>query len=229
MQNRWSIELTRLAGLFDAAIMTPSPLNLFTAVHNFVSAPGLVLAPFFSDIRHCDNNFDIAATTVAAALRKVLKGQERKAMKLLCSNGVAKITPETIAALKDLHPQRTDELKLPSTLMPQLQVDPKDVADALFLAAGDFSLAKDVYGWAPWLFFSCRGAKVGFFRSFVNFACLIANNASLFPTLCATLLSAGALTPLNKVSDEERQQRENAALPPKLRPINSGSARQNSS
>jgi hypothetical protein len=37
------------------------------------------------------------------------------------------------------------------------------------------------------------------------------------------LLSAGALTPLNKVSEEERQQREDAALPPKLRPINSGS------
>ena len=83
------------------------------------------LAPFFSDIRHVDSNFDIAASTVSASLRKVLKGQERKAMKLLCSNGVAKITPETIAALKDLHPQRTDELKLPSTQMPQLKVDPK--------------------------------------------------------------------------------------------------------
>ena len=153
----------------------------------------------------------------------MLKGQERKAMKLLCSNGVAKITPETIAALKDLHPQRTDELKLPSTQMPQLQINPKDVADTLFLAAGDFSLAKDVYGWAPWLFFSCRGAKVGFFRSFVNFVCLLANNPSFFPPICSTLLSAGALTPLNKVSDTERQRREDAALPPKLRPINSGS------
>ena len=47
-----NIELTRLAGLFDQALINPSPLNLFTAVHSFVSAPGLVLAPFFSDIRH---------------------------------------------------------------------------------------------------------------------------------------------------------------------------------
>ena len=144
-------------------------------------------------------------------------------MKLLCSNGVAQITPETIAALKELHPTRPHELKLPTTALPQLQVDAKDVADALFLAAGDFSLAKDVYGWAPWLFFPCRGAKSGFFRSFVNFACFLANNANLFPTICSTLLSAGALTPLNKVSQEERQQREDAALAPKLRPINSGS------
>jgi hypothetical protein len=98
-------------------LINPSPLNLFTAVHNFVSAPGLVLAPCFSDIRHVDNNFDIADTSVSAALRKVLKGQERKAMKLLCSNGVAKVTPASIKALRDLHPQRTHELKLPTTLL----------------------------------------------------------------------------------------------------------------
>ena len=209
--------------MFDVALAAPSPINLFNAVHNFVSAPGVVLAPFFPDNRHSDNNFDITDTSVSAALRKVLKGQERKAMKLLCSNGVAKVTPETIAALKSLHPQRTEELKLPSSSSPQLQVDAKTVADSLFLSAADFSLAKDVYGWAPWLFFQCRGEKIGFFRSFVNFACLLANNSTLFPRICSTLLSAGALTPLNKVSEEERKHRDDAALPPKLRPINSGS------
>jgi len=124
---------------------------------------------------------------------------------------------------RDLHPQRTHELKLPTTLLPQVQVDSKNVADSLFLAAGDFSVAKDVYGWAPWLFFSCRGEKVGFLRSFATFASFLANKADLFPTVCSTLYSAGALTPRNKVSEEERQQREDAALPPKLRPINSGS------
>ena len=112
-------------------------------------------------------------------------------MKLLCSNGVARITPETISALRDLHPQRTEELKLPSTVLPQLQVDSKEVADLLFSAAADFSLAKDVYGWAPWMLFSCRGAKTGFFRSLVNFACYLANNADMFPTICSVLLSAG--------------------------------------
>ena len=180
-------------------------------MHNFVSAPGLVLAPFFSDLRHVDNNFDIADTTVSAALRKVLKGQERKAMKLLCSNGVAKVTPAIITALRDLHPQRTHELKLPTTLLPQVQVDSKNVADSLFLAAGDFSVAKDVYGWAPWLFFFCRGEKVGFFRSFATFASFLANKAELYPTVCSTLLSAGALTPLNKVSVLARPAAERTA------------------
>src|SRR3954462_5378561 len=85
LQRNWSIELTRLSSLFDSALIDPSPLNLFNAVHSFVAAPGLVLALFFSDCRRVDSNFDIAGTTVSAALRKVLK---RKAMKLLCSNGV---------------------------------------------------------------------------------------------------------------------------------------------
>ena len=183
----------------------------------------MVLAPFFSDIHHIDNDFDLTDSVVSAALRKVLKGQERKAMKLLCSHGVAKVTPETVAALKHLHPQRTHELKVPTTDLPQLQVAPKDIADTLFLEAGDFSLAKDVYGWAPWLFFSCRGAKDGFFRSFALFACFLANSSEKFPGVCSKLISAGALTPLNKVAEEERKQRDDAALPPKLRPINSGS------
>ena len=100
-------------------------------VHNFVCAPGMVLAPFFSDIHHIDNDFDLTDSVVSAALRKVLKGQERKAMKLLCSHGVAKVTPETVAVLKHLHPQRTHELKVPTTDLPQLQVAPKDIADTL--------------------------------------------------------------------------------------------------
>ena len=189
VQNRWNFELNRLAEMFDAAIANPTELNLFNAVHNFVCAPGTVLAPFFSDIHHKDNGFDLADSVVSAALRKVLKGQERKAMKLLCSYGVAKVTPETVTALKVLHPQ----------------VAAKDIADTLFLEAGDFSLAKDVYGWAPWLFFSCRGANVGFFRSFTHFACFLANNSNKFPTICSALISAGALTPLNKVTEEERK------------------------
>ena len=138
MQNRWHVELSRLAGLFDEALADPTPLNLFNAVHNFVCAPGAVLAPFFSDIHHKDSGLDLADSVVASALRKVLKGQERKAMRHLCSNGVAKVTTETIAELEHLHPQRTYELKLPTTGSPQVQVSHNDVADALFLAAGRF-------------------------------------------------------------------------------------------
>jgi hypothetical protein len=144
-------------------------------------------------------------------------------MKLLCSYGVAKVTPETINVLEDLHPKRSHELKLPTTHLPQVRIEPNDIAATLFNDAANFSLSKDAYGWAPWLLFQCRGVPNSFFHVFLSFACLLANSATLFPAVCAALISAGSLTPLNKVSDQEQKQREDAGLSPKLRPINSGS------
>ena len=56
----------------------------------------------------------------------------------------------------------------------------------------------------------------------MNYTCLLANKPKLFPQICSTLVTAGALTPLNKDSDEEGQKRHDLGLPPRLRPINSG-------
>ena len=91
--------------------------------------------------------------------------------------------------------------------------------EKLFSAASDFS-SRDVFGWAPWLFYNCRGKQNGFFSSYVKFVCLIANKPRLFPNICGVLLTAGVLTPLNKLPPDERRQREDAGLEPKLRPIN---------
>ena len=54
----------------------------------------------------------------------------------------------------------------------------------------------------------------------MKLVCLIADRPKLFPSVCGVLLTAGALTPLHKLPPEERRQREDAALEPKLRPIN---------
>ncbi len=153
----------------------------------------------------------------------MIRGQERKAFKLLCSNGVAKINPSTVLALQKLHPERKSDLVLPRTDHVQLTVDSEFVAKKFFLDAGDQNVSKDVYGWASWLFFSRRGEKKGFFSSLVDFSCFIANHSKLFPTVCSLLLSGGALTPLHKLGANERKLREETLLPPKLRPINSGS------
>ena len=93
----------------------------------------------------------------------------------------------------------------------------------MFRESGDHNLSKDVFGWAPWLFFAGRGETKGFFPSFVMFACFLANNPICFPPVCSLLLSGGALTPLHKLNADERRSREETLLPPKLRPINSGS------
>ena len=104
-----------------------------------------------------------------------MKGQEGKAFKLLCSNGIAKINQETVDVLKDLHPQRTSDIKCPSSVKEQVVVDQETIAKKLFLSAADFALSRDVFGWAPWMLYSVRGERNGFFDTYVKFACLLTN------------------------------------------------------
>ena len=126
----WSNELDRLATIFDAAMLDPTPLNLFHAVFSFVIAPGVVLGTRFKTPAQSHDN-----APIESAINKLKRGQEKKALKLLCSNGVAKVTPASIAALKKLHPERKDPLVLPTTECPQLTVDTGFVANKLFLEA----------------------------------------------------------------------------------------------
>ena len=154
-------------------------MNLFLAVFNFVIAPGVVLGPYFKP--SSNSRSDSIDASVHAALNKIMLGQDQKAFKLLCSNGVAKINTETVRALKELHPERKEALLLPSSNLTQLTVDASFVEKRLFVKAGDQNITKDVFGWAPWLFQACRGEKQGFFQSLVNFSCFLANNSKLFP------------------------------------------------
>ena len=138
---------------------------------------------------------------------KILSAQERKACKLLNSFGVAKINPATLLALKKLHPERKSDLVLPSTAHPQINIDSAFVAKRLFLQCADRNMSKDVYGWAPWMFYFCRGEKKGFFNSFVLFSCF-SRTILLSFLLCALYFSGGALTPLHKLGPGERKLRE---------------------
>ena len=92
----WKAELDRLSVLFNAALTNPTPLSLFNALFAFVCR--------CFERRVNSVVFDSPDDTVNAALRRILKGQERKALKSLCSNGVATVNASTIAAVKKLHP-----------------------------------------------------------------------------------------------------------------------------
>jgi hypothetical protein len=120
--------------VFESALANPTPIALFNSLFAFVCAPGSVLGGYF-DRRANAVVFDSPDDTVNAALRRILKGQESKALKSLCSNGVAVINSATVSAIKKLHPSRVGELKLPSSQVEQLCVDEKDIADKLFVEA----------------------------------------------------------------------------------------------
>ena len=168
----WKAELDRLSVLFHGALANPTSLSLFNCVFAFVCAPGSVLGGCF-DRRVSNDVIDSPDDTVNAALRRILKGQERKALKSLCSNGIAAINPTTIAAIKKLHPQRVGELKLPPKQGDQLCVENKDIADKLFAESGDRNASKDLFGWAHWLYFPWRGESGGFFSTLVRFVQLL--------------------------------------------------------
>jgi hypothetical protein len=211
-----------VSGLIAHALRAPTHLSLFNALFALLCAPGSVLGPCFEK-KTPSALFDTPDQTVNAALRHILMGREQKAMKSLFSNGVAPINDRTVDVIKKMHPQRPAPLVLPAASAPQLELDEKTISDRLFNDASNDNLTKDVFGWAAWLLFPWRGEEKGVFKSLCEFCCYIANNSQHFPPVCAVLLGAGALTPLNKLNAEEQAQYDAVGLDPKLRPINSGS------
>ena len=157
-----------------------------------------------------------------ACFRKIYKGQERKAFRLLSSNGVAHVNTEALTALRDLHPTLQHELQLPTTTTPTLRVDDTFIKNKLFLDAADNNISNDVYGWSATLFFHVRGQKDAFLDNLSNFLTLLANHPLLLHETTATLLTAGIITPLNKTTPSEQKTAQDLGLPPKIRPINSG-------
>ena len=51
-----------------------------------------------------------ATSSIDLAVRRVMQGQERKAVKILCSNGVAEVNEDTLEVLSSLHPPLTKPL-----------------------------------------------------------------------------------------------------------------------
>ena len=101
-------------------------------------------------------------------------------------------------------------------------MDESSVFQRLFQDAARTDTAKDVFGWTTSLFFSVRGLPCGPLVAVSRLVCFIANNPTLIPDSCAKLLTAGLLTPLHKASPAEQAERAELLLPPKLRPVNSG-------
>ena len=90
-------------------------------------------------------------------MRKIAKGQEARAFKALCSNGVANATDAVIAELKQMHPARAEELKLPQVKAQQLTLDADLIFGHFYNNATDFELAKDVWMVALTSSFKSRG------------------------------------------------------------------------
>ena len=225
--NCWTTELEKLTLQLRDTIDNPSSLSVFNSIFTFCTAPGSVLAPHFKAFCPKPNpsfpSDELANDpSINAALRKIQKGQEKKAFRLLSSNGVAQINEQTIQALRDLHPPLTADLQLPTTDVTQLKVDLSFVINKLFKDSTDANISNDVYGWSAALFHHVRGQRGGFLETLAEFICLIANQPSLIHHTSALLLTSGILTPLHKTTLAEQAESKALGHLPKLRPINCG-------
>lgn len=196
-----------------------TPLDLFNVLWDLLSAPARIVAPHFP-AKGGEQSADRSA--VRAALKKIMIGQEGKAVKLLLSNGVAEATPEVVKALRELHPPRSEELVLPQVKTPQADVDSDDIFNKLYAKSEGETVSNDAFGWSYALLFPCRAAPRGAMAAIAKFLGLFAREPQLFPHPCAELLATGILTPLQKLSKGERRMCEQAGAEPKIRPINAG-------
>lgn len=220
IKSVWQTHLVELAKLLCEVRRAPSQALIFTCVYHILTAPGNIIGSLCDEVKSGHQN-DSAEHLVNTALRKLVLGQEKKAFKLLCSNGIAPPSPEVLDALADLHPHRTNEIVPPVPKCPQMVIRAEEFREVLFKLAADESIAKDIFGWSPALMLECRGIPGGFFEEFCNFLEFFARNPGAFPPIAATLLSMGSLTPLHKVGAAERR-RACDGVAPKVRPINSG-------
>lgn len=143
IRSTWNVHLDALAGLLRTAVDRPSEGTIFTAVYNMVIAPGIVLGPLFEP--PTDSAFDSEDSSVNAALRKLVQGQERKAFKLLASNGVATVNEETLQVIRELHPERSYDVVPPAASKFQLTIPKGEFAQRLFDDAAKGSISKDVF------------------------------------------------------------------------------------
>jgi hypothetical protein len=158
------------------------------------------LAKLFQAVDH-DN---VNRSTVEIALNKIQRGHEKKALKLLCSNGVADVDEQTVDELRNMHPELKEPLILPKPSTSQLSIDLPTIRKKLYDDAAKRDISKDVYGWTPSLFYQERAKSDGFLDSLARFGAFLVDNTQAFPPICATLLSAGYLTPLQTHTAGER-------------------------
>jgi hypothetical protein len=208
---------------------------------DFLELPTVVLGRILTDRRHKKNeemidrdlNHPDPAGTEAGgnrvhrdAVRLVRENRTGKAMQRLTSKGVAEPTRETLKIMRDMHPDRANDLKLHEPKTEQVRVSAKEARKFLFGMAASDKSALGPLGWSADFLFHVRGRD----SSKLTVPTLIDETAELVkrvacadvPDAVALAMTCGGIFALNKLYPEEQQERERAGLKPKLRPVNVG-------
>lgn len=164
--------------------------------------------------------------TAHAAVAHIRNMRTKKATRVLSSKGVAPRT-ELFADLGvSMHPKSVDEVVLPEASADRIELDEEGALASLLLDSQRSQASPDVFGWSPDLLACIAKAKAPHpgarapLEVFARFKHILA--LADIPDAVAVLLTAGSLTLLNKVEQEENDLRVAKGETPKCRPVNGG-------
>ena len=159
-----------------------------------------------------------------AASKAYMKGKRSQCGKILTSHGVGRQGSVTGDNMRKMHPPSKGALELPAEVGPQDTTDPVEMAKALRKATEKTSNANGVFGYnTDTTVYTPKSDHqlVKFEEQTARLMAIIADGSG--PPALAAVATFGSLTPLNKIAEEENDERIAKGERPLQRPINKGS------
>jgi hypothetical protein len=157
-------------------------------------------------------------------LNSYRKGRTQVGTRILFGHGSAERNEQTANIIERMHPDHGggDPRILGGPPHPPLLISKTSLEKSLKRDAGKTQASPDVYGWSPDFFLSTRRRTGLMFpiKTFARLHKILAEDD--IPQAIAFIFTAGGLTALNKIAEEENHVRRTQGLDPKLRPVNSG-------
>jgi hypothetical protein len=156
------------------------------------------------------------------ALRLIKKRRQKKATKVLTGNGCARRTTQSANIIDKMHLNHGVALR-PHTInnSEQVYLTEGECAKAVVRKSKETQASIDVYGWSPDMTHDIAGdPKHPFITASASLMTLLSKGD--VPLAVAFVLTAGGLSPFNKLSHEENEERIQNGLDPALRPVNNG-------
>ena len=238
MKTAWSLTTGEFAKRMKTALDNETELELTQMIIDLLGLPYRTLTQMLPSQRKKTNklNFnhndpkgsEAAGSRIHREVEKLAK-QDRmqKAMQRLLSNGSAGNSEKVFQIMKEMHPERKEELKKHPQIVKQVHISTKAASRFLYNAAKQDKSCPGAFGWsANWLL-PIRGLKNGpgrttFLHQIARLTARIGN--AQVPDIIAFALTCGGIFALNKLPPEEQMVRETKGLKPKLRPVNVGCA-----
>jgi hypothetical protein len=159
---------------------------------------------------------------IRSATRSIRQGRPSRVPKILSSHGTAPRNEDTTRILREMHLERPNPLRLHNPRGPQIVITPDQCYARLMREAGQSDAPFGFWGGSPEQLVHDRAIAKTKSLSWQIARMQAHLGSGTAPPLVYYMCVIGSLTALNKLSEDEQQERANTGLDRKIRPINSG-------